>query len=182
VKRVPILCAGALSAFAACVHAPAGGAEAFRGSRVDWKVTDLSGAPFDLASLRGQVVVIDFWATWCEPCRASMPHHESLHRKFGDKGLRVIGISMDEDARMVEPFAREVGVTFTLLWDKGGAETARRIGLQRIPTTLVLGRDGTALSVYEGWFPSTAGKIEQDVVQALAAEGAETAQPRATAK
>jgi thiol-disulfide isomerase/thioredoxin len=171
-----IRAAALLAVLNACAPRLTGGAEAFRGSKVDWKAVDLKGAPVDLGALRGEVVLVDFWATWCEPCRFSMPHHEELHRAYGEKGLRVVGVSVDEDPRMIEPYAKELGVSFQLLWDKGGGETARRIGIQRLPTTLLLDRTGVVLHVFEGWFPSTAAQMERALAEMLATE---PTQPRA---
>jgi thiol-disulfide isomerase/thioredoxin len=62
----------------------------------DWELTDLNGKPVKLSAFRGHVLILDFWATWCVPCRVEIPHFVELQKQYGDKGLTVIGVSLDE--------------------------------------------------------------------------------------
>jgi peroxiredoxin len=106
----------------------------------DFTLNDLSGKPMTLSALRGSVVLLDFWATWCPPCQASMPHLERLHQEFGAKGLTVLGVT-DEEKATVEPFLKANRVTFTILLDpKQAAVTSYRV--TTIPRTLIIDREG----------------------------------------
>ena len=82
----------------------------------DFATKTLQGKPLSLKSLRGKVVLLDFWATWCGPCRMATPTLEALHKQFGSKGLRVVGLSVDDPgtAPQVKPFAKAFGITYTL--------------------------------------------------------------------
>jgi peroxiredoxin/outer membrane lipoprotein-sorting protein len=109
-------------------------------SAPDFTLNDLSGKLVTLSALRGSVVILDFWATWCGPCEVSMPHLEKLHQEFGGKGLTVLGVT-DEEKATVEPFLKDHNVTFTILLDpKQAALTSYRV--TTIPRTLIIDREG----------------------------------------
>ncbi|MBL8128666.1 MAG: TlpA family protein disulfide reductase, partial [Chloroflexia bacterium] len=99
-----------------------------------------------LDDLRGEVVLLNGWATWCQPCREEMPLLQHLQEEYGDQGLRVVGVSIDrgEAAGKIAQFAADTGVTFTLLHDPKNtfARTFRTTG---VPETLLIGRDGDVL-------------------------------------
>ena len=102
------------------------------------------GAPaHTLASYKGQVVLLNIWATWCEPCRAEMPAIEQLHREFGPRGLKVVSVSVDNagDRNLIDKFVRDYHLTFEILHDAPGA-IQRRYQTTGVPETFVLGRDG----------------------------------------
>ena len=96
-----------------------------------------------LASYRGDVVLLNIWATWCGPCRAEMPSIESLHREFGPRGLKIVAVSVDEPGqqRAVRGFARELGLTFEILQDPTH-DIQKAYQTTGVPETFVLGRDG----------------------------------------
>jgi len=98
----------------------------------------------DLAQLHGQVVVVNFWATWCPPCRREMPSLERLHQLAGDKGVRVLAVDIGEDIDTVFPFIGQVdpSPTFPLLLDREGTSPAQW-GVKGLPTTFILHPDGT---------------------------------------
>ena len=103
----------------------------------------LAGDSVSLAGLKGQVVLLNFWATWCAPCRQETPYLEALFNERKDRGLTIVGVSMDTgDAReQVEDFVREFGVTYPILLDPQmrGLDTYRVLGL---PATFLIARDG----------------------------------------
>jgi cytochrome c biogenesis protein CcmG, thiol:disulfide interchange protein DsbE len=117
----------------------------------DFPATDLAGRPVRLEQLRGEVVLLNVWATWCGPCREEMPSLERLHRELGPSGLRIIAVSVDaasgavdRDGRRggdVAAFAREFGLTFAIWHDpQGGVQRIYRT--TGVPETFVIGRDG----------------------------------------
>jgi peroxiredoxin len=107
----------------------------------DFTLSDPSGKPVRLRDLRGGVVVVDFWATWCGPCRALMPHIQKMHEQLASKGLTILGLDVGEDAATVAKFAKEQSYTFRLLLD-GEPEVTSRYFVQGYPTTFVIDRTG----------------------------------------
>ena len=94
-----------------------------------------------LSDWRGKTVVVNFWATWCEPCRDEMPSLERLRGRLGGKGFDVVAVNVGESPERVARFTREVPVTFPILYDGDGA-TARRWKVRGYPTSYVIGPDG----------------------------------------
>ncbi|MBA3671842.1 MAG: TlpA family protein disulfide reductase [Gemmatimonadaceae bacterium] len=97
-----------------------------------------------LADYRGQVVLVNVWATWCEPCRVEMPSIERLHREYGPRGLKVVAISVDDpaDAGKVRDFVREYKLTFQVLLDPKRT-VSKRYQITGWPETFIIARDGT---------------------------------------
>jgi peroxiredoxin len=109
-------------------------------AKADFTLTDLQGKTWALHDLRGKVVLVNFWATWCPPCRKEMPDLDALYQKFKDQGLVVLAIS-DEDAAKVKPFLTERPVTYAILLDPG-----RKVNdvfhIDGIPKSFVYDREG----------------------------------------
>jgi peroxiredoxin len=106
----------------------------------DFTLTDLEGKSWTLSELRGKVVVVNFWATWCPPCRKEMPDLEALYDRFKSEGLAVLAIS-DEDAAKVRPFIAEHQVTYPVLLDPG-RKVNDLFQVEGIPKTFVYDRSG----------------------------------------
>jgi len=106
----------------------------------DFALKDLSGKSWTFAELRGKVVLLNFWATWCPPCRKEMPDLETLYERFGSKGFVVLGVS-DEDAKKVEPFIRDRKISFPVLLDPG-RKANEMLVVEGIPKSFVYDRDG----------------------------------------
>ncbi len=101
----------------------------------------LDGKAVSLADLEGQVVVINFWASWCAPCRRELPQLDALHSEVARKGGRVLAISVDLERANVDRFRKRLGLTLPMVHD-GPEGLAAALGLRELPFTLVLGRDG----------------------------------------
>ena len=116
----------------------------------DFTLEGLDGTPFTLSDHRGEVVLLNFWATWCVPCLAEMPTLEALHQELSDEGLRIVGISQDTGgADEIRPFAEQLAVTYPLLPDAAFHVSTRYGGISVLPTTIVIDRDGrTARTEY----------------------------------
>jgi peroxiredoxin len=113
-----------------------------------------SGASLDarrlaLADLRGRVVVVNFWASWCRECRPEMPALEGLHRRFGAQGLAVVGINAGETRDTVRRYAADLGLSFPLVLDPSGSINAT-YGVIGLPTTFLVARDGRAVAFAVG--------------------------------
>jgi peroxiredoxin len=108
--------------------------------QADFTLTELSGKTWTLKEQRGKVVVLNFWATWCPPCRKEMPDLETLYRQFKDQGLVILAIS-DEDAGKVKPFIAQQKVTYPILLDPG-RKVNELFQIEGIPKTFVYDRNG----------------------------------------
>jgi len=158
----------ALLLAAACAAGrPALVASPLVGKPVALAAPDLQGREVAVDQARGQVRVVDFWATWCDPCREQLPALDRLAAAHGAEGLAVFGISMDEDRAQVEAWLAEHPVSFRILWDQGGSRHAERLDVQRLPTTLVLDRAGLVRFVHQGFTPRHAEVLEREVRQLL---------------
>jgi peroxiredoxin len=106
----------------------------------DFTLTDLEGKSWSLKSLQGKVVLVNFWATWCPPCRKEMPDLESLYKQFKKQGLVILAIS-DEDSSKVKPFIAEQGISYTVLLDPG-RKVNTLFHVMGIPKTFIYDRSG----------------------------------------
>jgi peroxiredoxin len=108
--------------------------------QAEFALKDLTGKTWTFAELKGKVVLINFWATWCPPCRKEMPDLEALYEKFGSQGLVILGIS-DEEAAKVDPFIRESKFTFPVLLDPE-RKVNKMFAVEGIPKSFVYNREG----------------------------------------
>jgi cytochrome c biogenesis protein CcmG/thiol:disulfide interchange protein DsbE len=130
----------------------------------DFVLPTLDGRDLRLSDLRGQAVVLNFWATWCSPCRREMPLLVGAYRQFREQGLVVVAVNVQEDEESVRRFAREFGLPFPVALDKSGDVTGayRLLGL---PTTFFIDRQGVVRSVFRG--PFVASGQGKDVQEAI---------------
>jgi len=113
----------------------------------------------------GKVTIVDFWATWCEPCKDSFPHYQKMVDEFGGK-LVVIGISVDEDPSGIPDFAKKTGVSFPLLWDDGQALSSE-YHPPTMPTSYILDKNGIVRFVHAGFHSGDEAKIEAHVKELM---------------
>ncbi|HEY7142307.1 MAG TPA: TlpA disulfide reductase family protein [Methylomirabilota bacterium] len=152
-----ILLGGAIGAAAYWSRtAPAGRPAAFPVSRsaeptlaADLELLDLSGRSVRLHDLRGRVVLLNFWATWCAPCREEMPALETLGRELGPRGLAVVGVNFKESKAQVEAFIREHKLAFAMLLDSQG-RVAERYQVFALPVTYLVDRRGMVVGTVLG--------------------------------
>jgi len=116
----------------------------------DFSLKDADGKTVRLSDYRGKVVVLDFWATWCGPCKIEIPWFVDFQRKNKDKGFEVIGVAMDDDGwDAVRPFASQMGINYRLVL--GNDDTAQKFGgVEALPTTFLIDRDGRIAAVHVG--------------------------------
>jgi thiol-disulfide isomerase/thioredoxin len=127
-----------------------------------------TGQTVALADSQGQVVLVNFWASWCAECRPEMPLFERLHQDFAAQGLTVLGINFHEGAQRMQQYARNLGLTFPLVLDPQG-DISRAYGVIGLPTTFLVGRDGRSVALAIGaraWGSAEARAL----IQALLAE------------
>jgi len=132
----------------------------------------LDGKPFDLANEKGNVLLLNVWATWCSPCRFETPELQALYDKYSAQGFKVIGVSVDEDgAKSVKPFVAESKITYPIVLD-ADARVANVLRTTVLPTSVILGRDGRIIWRRIGAvMPNETGSLEAVVKQALAKKG-----------
>jgi thiol-disulfide isomerase/thioredoxin len=123
----------------------------------DVTVTTLGGEAVTLADLRGRPLLINFWATWCPPCREEMPALERIERKWTERGAAVVVINFEEDAETIRQYLAENGLSLPVFQDSGG-EVAQILDITYLPTTLFVDSTGVIRSRNEG--PLSQGQME----------------------
>ena len=115
-------------------------------------VPELDGQAFDLSAQRGKVVIVNFWATWCPPCRKEIPELNAIYKRYRSKGLMVLGVSVDkvqgDGVKSVRPFAQEFKISYPILMADDAVVEA--LDLDNIPTTLFIDRKGKLVARLEG--------------------------------
>lgn len=133
----------------------------------NFKVITTTGQPVTLENYRGHVLVVDFFATWCQPCRQSIPHLVEMNRKYGKQGLQILGLSADEDGeRDVKAFANEHHINYPLAL-AGDAATVD-FGVRSVPVMFVIDKKGVIAEVYRGFSDEMGRKVEQLIKRLLA--------------
>ena len=133
----------------------------------DFTLPQLDGRQLSLSSYRGKVVLLDFWATWCVPCREETPHFVELQQKYGDRGLQIIGVSMDDSADPVRPFVQQFHVNYPIVM--GTAETGGQYGgVLGLPIAFLIDREGRIVSKHIG--ATDTAVFEKEIVGMLAAQ------------
>jgi len=153
--------AAALLVLAAWLAGPAPAAPA-AGAAASPAATD---AP-DLAALRGKVVYVDFWASWCVPCRESFPWMTALQKRYGTDGLVVVAVNLDQVRADADRFLQQYPAGFTVRFDPGG-KLAQDFKVRGMPTSALLARDGHVLLTHEGFRTKDEAALEQAVRDAL---------------
>lgn len=127
-------------------------------------LTDLSGKAVKLSALRGKVVLVDFWASWCAPCRESLPALERLARSYADKGLVVVGVNIDKTPEVARSFLakNKLVLSFPVVHDKKH-EVAARYEPPTMPSSYVVDKEGRVRGVHAGFKASDANKLEAEI-------------------
>jgi thiol-disulfide isomerase/thioredoxin len=119
-----------------------------------------------LDSLQGKVVYVDFWASWCGPCRQSFPWMKTMHERYGSKGLVVVAINLDKDRSAAESFLEKFPAPFTVAFDPSG-KTAKEYKVWGMPTSYVVGKTGAIVSTHAGFDPKRAASVESEIATLL---------------
>ena len=124
-------------------------------------------AAVKLSSYRGSVVYVDFWASWCKPCRKSFPFLNEMHERYKSKGLKVIGINLDTDAGDARKFLEKFPASFTIAYDPQG-NTPKQYQLSVMPTSYLIDRKGNLINIHKGFKEGQTQDLEQKIQKALA--------------
>lgn len=132
------------------------------------KLVTTSGQPVTLANYKGYVLVMDFFATWCIPCKESIPHMNSLNRKYSKQGLQILGVSVDEGGvREVKDFIADRKIAYPVAI--AGEDLQTEYGLRSIPTIYVINKKGIVAEKFQGYSDQT-GRAMEDAIKRLLAE------------
>ena len=132
----------------------------------DFTLEALDGKPVKLSDFRGKAVLLNFWATWCGPCKVEMPWFVDLQKQYGPQGLQIIGIAMDDSGKdTIEKFAKEMGVNYTIVQGKEAIGDAYG-GIPGLPTTFFIDRNGRVIDSSAGLVGKS--EIEESIKRALA--------------
>lgn len=133
----------------------------------DFKVISTAGQTISQENYRGHVLILDFFATWCQPCRQSIPHLVEMNRTYGKQGLQILGLSVDEDGeRAVKIFTDEFRVNYPLAL--AGDSTTAAFGIRSVPIMYLVDKKGTVVEVYRGYTNEMARSVEQSIKRLLA--------------
>lgn len=122
--------------------------------------------PAELGKIEGRVVWVDFWASWCAPCRRSFPWLNEMHRKYSSKGLQIIGVNVDKERELATSFLGEVPARFTILYDPSGA-LAEKFEVQAMPSSYLLDASGKVLARHYGFKLANTDEYEASIRSAL---------------
>ncbi len=137
----------------------------------DFTLKDANGHTVRLSDYRGKVVLLDFWATWCGPCKIEIPWFQEFERQYKDKGFAVIGVAMDEEGwNVVKPFAQHMSINYrVVVGDDSIGDLYANGGIDALPTTFLIDRGGRIASVHVGL--SSKSDFEDDIQELLKPSG-----------
>jgi peroxiredoxin len=138
------------------------------GEAPDFTLKSRSGENIKLSDLRGQVVMINFWASWCGPCRQEMPHLEKLSEEYKDYGFALLGVNLDEKQPQAEKLLAQIPVSFPILFDPTSS-VSKLYNVDAMPTTILLDRDGNLRHLHRAYRPGFED-IYSDQIKALVLE------------
>ncbi len=151
---LPLLLAGALASAHATVQ--------LSSSAPDFTLKSVAGPNLRLQEQRGQVVMINFWATWCGPCRLEMPHLNRIYDKYRSTGFVLLGVNIDDDPRAAADLAAKLGLRFPVLLDTD-KKVSRVYDMSAMPATLLVDRDGRVRYIHRGYRDGVEKTYEEQV-------------------
>ena len=133
---------------------------------IDLPLLSPTSGQADLASLRGKIVYVDFWASWCGPCRLSFPQLEALRQELGPRGFEVLAVGVDEDRDDALAFLEEEPVSYPVVWDPSG-DTPKRYAILGMPTGYLIDREGSIRLVHQGFRRGDGERLRAEILHLL---------------
>ncbi len=141
-------------------------AEKLTGPAIDFTLKSRSGKNIRLAEQKGNVVLINFWASWCAPCRQEMPRLEELHNKYKDLGFVLLGINLDATPELSKKLLKDIQVTFPILYDPEN-RVSEAYNVESMPTTVIVDKNGNWRFLHKGYQPGYENDYADQVKQLL---------------
>jgi cytochrome c biogenesis protein CcmG, thiol:disulfide interchange protein DsbE len=135
----------------------------------DFTLKDVGGKEVSLASFKGKIIVVDFWAMWCQACKEAFGHLNTIQKEYGEKGVVVIGVNLEKaNPQKVEGFIKKAGIGYTVVLDPEAA-AAKLYNVKGVPTLAVIGKDMQIVKTFRGMNKSTVKDLN-DLLQKLSAQ------------
>ena len=128
----------------------------------DFTLKSSTGSNIKLSELRGRVVLVNFWATWCTPCKEELPFFNTLYRRYQNLGLEVLGVNIDKISSQATQMSAALGLSFPVLLDAVG-KTSNLYQIRTMPTTFGVAKDGTLRHVHWGFGPAEPARYESEI-------------------
>lgn len=132
----------------------------------DFTLKSTHGDNIRLSEHRGEVVLLNFWASWCGPCRQEMPLLDSLQQRYSKLGFSVVGVNVDKDSALADKMLRDIPVTFPVLLDNTGSVSAS-YNVSAMPTTVIIDRDGNMRYLHKGYKPGYEQDYEKQIKELI---------------
>ena len=132
------------------------------GPAPDFTLKSNSGKNIKLSELRGQVVMINFWASWCGPCRQEMPLLDQLYKRYQPMGFTLLGVNVEEDSSAADKILKEIPVSFPVLYDNK-SKVSESYQVQAMPSTFLIDRDGKLRYLHKGYRPGTEEDYQKQI-------------------
>lgn len=140
--------------------------EKISGKAANFTLKSRSGKNIKLSELRGQVVMLNFWASWCGPCRKEMPLLEKIHKKYKRLGFTLLGVNVEENSSAAKKYLRDVKVSFPILFDNTN-KTSKLYNVRAMPTTILIDRSGNKRFLHKGYKPGYENDYKKQIKQLL---------------
>lgn len=160
-RRIPLLITALLSVL---LSTTSGFSEIPHGTKKapDFTLKSATGSNVRLSELRGRVVLVNFWATWCTPCKEELPYFNQLYGRYRSVGLEVLGVNIDKSSAQASQMRDALGLSFPVLFDPAG-KTSDLYQIRSMPTTFVVAKDGTLRHVHWGFGPTDPDRYEAEI-------------------
>lgn len=140
--------------------------EKISGKAPNFTLKSRSGKNIKLSELRGEVVMLNFWASWCGPCRQEMPLLEKIHKKYKRLGFTLLGVNVEENSNDAKNYLKDVKVTFPILFDRT-QKTSELYNVSAMPTTILIDRNGNKRFLHRGYKPGYENDYKREIKKLL---------------